>query len=177
MTLESLCDIIILIGSTYFMILKIIDSFSKPTSKYKQKKEEKQKNDFKQVLDEVMPQYLLAHDIETRKRYLSDRQKYLEDIKDEVLKNIDDKLDEIFNNNQVIGAQVQAINQGTKDMLRQRIMNIYYEYKKDKAFPIYIKESLDELYKDYKSQKGNSYIDKYYNRMITWSIIEEEYDE
>ena len=85
MTLESFCDIVILIGSAYFMILKIFDSFSKPTSKYKQKKEEKQKEHFKAVLDEVMPQYLLAHDIETRKRYLADRQRYLEEIRDDVL--------------------------------------------------------------------------------------------
>lgn len=177
MTLESFCDIVILIGSAYFMILKIFDSFSKPTSKYKQKKEEKQKEYFKAVLDEVMPQYLLAHDIETRKRYLVDRRRYLEEIRDDVLRSIDDKLDEIFNNNQLITVQVKAINQGTKDMLRQRIMNIYYDYKKEKAFPIYIKEALDELYKDYKGQDGNSYIDKYYNRMKTWTVIdEEEYD-
>ena len=31
-------------------------------------------------------------------------------------------------------------------------------------------ETIDELYKDYKSQEGNSYIDKYYKRMSNWEI-------
>ena len=41
----------------------------------------------------------------------------------------------------------------------------------------YDKEVLDELYKDYKSQLGNSYIDKYYNRMKNWHIIDEILEE
>lgn len=172
MTLESVCDVIILIGSAYFMILKIIDSFAKPTSKYKQKKEEKHKDQLKKALDEIMPQYFLTHDLETREKYLADRQHYLEEIKEEILISLEDTIEEILHTNQTMCVQIDAINQGTKDMLRQRIMNIYYEYRAEKAFPIYIKESLEELYKDYKGQNGNSYIDKYYKRMSTWEIID-----
>ena len=38
MSLESVCDLIILFGTAYFMILKMIDSFAKPTSKLKKKR-------------------------------------------------------------------------------------------------------------------------------------------
>ena len=49
-------------------------------------------------------------------------------------------------------------------------MDIYHQYKEYRKFPIYAKEKLDELYKDYKREGGNSYIDKYYGRMSKWEI-------
>lgn len=60
--------------------------------------------------------------------------------------------------------------------MRQRIMDIYHRYKKEKSYPIHEKEKLEELYKDYKAEKGNSYIDKYYNRMQTWEVYYEDVD-
>lgn len=59
-------------------------------------------------------------------------------------------------------------------MLRQRIMDIYHRYKADRRMPIYAKEALDELYKDYKAEGGNSYIDKYYKRMCLWETYDDE---
>ena len=53
-------------------------------------------------------------------------------------------------------------------MLRQRIMMIYHNYKTSKRITIYDREALDEAYKDYKAEGGNSYIDKYYNRTLSW---------
>ena len=67
-------------------------------------------------------------------------------------------------------ASIEVLKQGTKDVLRQKIMAIYHEYKSGRAFPIHVKEALDELYKDYKKEGGNSYIDKYYGRMSKWKI-------
>ena len=34
-----------------------------------------------------------------------------------------------------------------------------------------------QYYKDYKAINGNSYIDKYYNRMKKWAIVPDEYEE
>ena len=39
------------------------------------------------------------------------------------------------------------------------------------------KEALDQYYIDYKAIKGNSYIDKYYNRMKKWSVVEDDEDD
>lgn len=55
-------------------------------------------------------------------------------------------------------------------------MAIYYEYRDTQCIPVSKKEALDELYKDYKTQGGNSYIDKYYGRMKEWKIIYERED-
>ena len=56
-----------------------------------------------------------------------------------------------------------------KKNIKKKINN-----KKEKRFPIHAKEALDELYKDYKAEDGNSYIDKYYARMCTWEAYDDE---
>jgi uncharacterized protein YycO len=66
---------------------------------------------------------------------------------------------------------LEKVNRSTKDILRQRIINIYNTYKVEGKIPQTIRENLDELYKDYTAQGGNSYITKYYKRMIQWEII------
>ena len=189
MTLESVCDLVLLVGGAYFMIGRIIDSWAKPTSKLKKKKQERKEQEFEKVLDKVMPKYFEKHDLETRDKYLSDRMNYLNEIKQEVISELtctaQSTLEEIKNINlgqnediKLLHSNLEVLAQGTKDMLRQRIMTIYREYKHKQALPIAIREALDELYKDYKAQGGNSYIDKYYNRMLKWKVIyETEYEE
>lgn len=185
MTLESICDLIILVGGAYFMVGRLIDSWAKPTSKLRKRKQERERKNLEEVLDAVMPKYFEKHDLETRDKYLSDRLRYLNEIKQEVLNDTQVTLEEIRDINlgqnadiQFLHKDLEVLNQGTKDMLRQRIMGIYREYRCRQAFPIYIKEALDELYKDYKAEGGNSYIDKYYHRMETWKVLYEyEVDE
>ena len=47
-------------------------------------------------------------------------------------------------------------------------MEIYNTYRVEKRLPLFVKDQLVELYRDYKKQGGNSYIDKYYNRTVSW---------
>lgn len=58
-----------------------------------------------------------------------------------------------------------------KDLLRKDIMDIYHKYEDARALPETVREQLDELYKDYLSLHGNSYITKRYNRMCKWMTI------
>lgn len=53
-------------------------------------------------------------------------------------------------------------------------MAIYHQYKKQKSLPIHAREAVDQYYKDYKKQNGNSYIDKYYARIKTWDTYDDE---
>ena len=64
----------------------------------------------------------------------------------------------------------------SKDVLREKIMGIYHTNKANKSLKIYEKEALDQYYKDYKKENGNSYIDRYYNRMCTWEVVNSQYD-
>lgn len=172
--LSAFCDIIILIGAAVMAIYNIINVVSKPTSKFKKKKNEQLTNKIK----EVIPEILLEHDLETRKKYLNDRQKYLEDIEKQVLADLQPLLLEIKEINLCQSKEIGNMNNSLKDILRQKIMVIYHTYRKYQIIPVSEKEKLEELYKDYKAQNGNSYIDKYYKRMQSWKEVpDEEFDE
>lgn len=67
--------------------------------------------------------------------------------------------------------QLNILTDSSKDIMRQRIMDIYHRYKSERILPLYAREALDELYKDYKKENGNSYIDKYYKRMCSWETV------
>ena len=169
-TLGGVVDLIILIGALCAAIYKIWDFFAKPTSKLKTKIREKRKAEIMAVLDEVLPEKLKAHDLETRDRYKADRQRYLIEIKDEVIKQVGGTIDQNVED-------LEALKISAKDVLREKIMAIYHEYKSERAFPTYKKEALEQYYKDYKKLNGNSYIDKYYARMCKWQEIYEDYED
>ena len=169
-TLGGVVDLIILIGALCAAIYKIWDFFAKPTSRLKQRSKEKEKARIIAILDEVLPEKLKAHDLEIRERYKADRQQYLFDIKEEVVKALGGTVSQNKED-------LEALIISAKDVLREKIMAIYHEYKTERAFPTHKKEALVQYYKDYKKLNGNSYIDKYYNRMKSWKEIYDDYSE
>ena len=169
-TLGGVVDLIILIGTLCAAIYKIWDFFAKPTSKLKSKAKQRRREEILAVLEEVLPEKLKAHDLDTRDRYKADRQRYLIEIKDEVIKQVGGT---ITKNDK----DLTALMISQRDVLREKIMRIYHSYKHERAFPLYEQEALKQYYKDYKELKGNSYIDKYYGRMDKWQIIYDDYDD
>ena len=165
--LEAICDWIILLAATGTAIYKLIEFVSKPTSKFKQKKREQ----LKEALKEVVPPY-----IETYSKQIQPQ--CAKQISSQVLGSIQNDIKEIKAMNIKQTNQIDNMNTSLKDILRQKIMTIYHTYRKYQALPISEREKLDEFYKDYKAQDGNSYIDKYYKRMGTWeTLTDEEFDE
>ena len=165
--LEAICDWIILLAATGTAIYKLIEFVSKPTSKIKQRKKEQ----LRSVLEEVVPPY-----IETYSKQIQPQ--CAKQISSQVLGSIQNDIKEIKAMNIKQTNQIDNMNTSLKDILRQKIMTIYHTYRKYQALPISEREKLDEFYKDYKAQDGNSYIDKYYKRMGTWeTLTDEEFDE
>ena len=72
-TLSDVVDFIILIGALCAAIYKIWDFFAKPTSKLKQRSQDREKARIIAILDEELPKRFESHDLETRKKYLADR--------------------------------------------------------------------------------------------------------
>ena len=169
-TLSGVVDLIILIGALCAAIYKIWDFFAKPTSKLKQRAEEKKKALIKKVLDEELPKQLKKHDLEIRDRYKADRTRYLNEIKEEVLGQVGDPIAQNTDD-------LEALKISAKDVLREKIMTIYHDYRADRALPTHKKEALEQYYIDYKRLKGNSYIDKYYARMKKWKEIYDDYSD
>ncbi len=164
----ELVDWIILLGALVAAIYKIWDFFAKPTSKLKQRVRDKEKERISIIIDEKMPTILYNHDLEVRNKYKADREKYLKEIKDEVLFEVGD---DIIKNKEVI----EALKISAKDVLREKIMAIYHKNKATRSLTEYEKEALDQYYKDYKALLGNSYIDKRYARMCKWTVVYDYY--
>lgn len=57
----------------------------------------------------------------------------------------------------------QTLKDGVAIMLREKIENIYIEYKDKDAIPFEQKEDLDEIYKTYKGLGGNHRGDSMYS--------------
>lgn len=169
-TLGGVVDLIILIGALCAAIYKIWDFFAKPTSRLKSKAKQRREAEIEAVLNRVLPEKLKAHDLETREKYKADRQRYLTEIKDEVIKQVGGTIDQN-------AEDLEALKISAKDVLREKIMTIYHEYRTERAYPTYRKEALEQYYKDYKKLNGNSYIDKYYARMAKWQEIYEDYED
>ena len=174
MSFSEICDWVVLIGAVTIAITNIYNFFAKPHKEAKDRKDHEIKEQIETTLDEKLPNILLEHDLETRNKYLNDRERYLNDIKAQVLEETKSTLDNILALNLKQNEAIEILTKASKDVLRQRIMNIYHQYKQEKRMPIHVREALDELYKDYKAENGNSYIDKYYNRMTPWESYDDE---
>lgn len=172
LTIGEIVDYIILFGSVCGATYAIYDFFAKPTSKLKQRAINRQKERIGVILNEKVPEILLKHDLETRDKYKSDRERYLNEIKNAVLSEIKE---DISSNNKTIEALVIS----AKDVLREKIMAIYHKNKFNRTLTEYEREALNQYYVDYKALEGNSYIDKRYARMDKWKVIydDDPYDE
>ena len=92
------------------------------------------------------------------------------EIKEEVLKSVKGELSQVND----LAKQYEALAISAKDVLREKIMQMYFKNKTNKTLTLHEKEALDQYYKDYKAINGNSYIDKYYGRMKKWQVIDDD---
>lgn len=63
------------------------------------------------------------------------------------------------------------ISNGQKCLLRSEMLQIYYHNKDTKTIRQYEYENFVYLYEAYKCLKGNSFIDKIYAEVKTWTIV------
>lgn len=66
---------------------------------------------------------------------------------------------------------IRKISNGTKCQLRSEMLRIYYHHRDNKTIRQYEYENFILLYEAYKALKGNSFIDRIYNDVKTWSIM------
>ena len=59
---------------------------------------------------------------------------------------------------------------GLKCLLRSEMLRIYYRHKDSEKIRQYELENFVFLYKAYKALKGNSFIDKIYNEVMSWEV-------
>lgn len=66
---------------------------------------------------------------------------------------------------------VTKIANGTKCQLRSDMLRIYYHHQESKTIRQYEYENFVYMYEAYKALKGNSFVDKIYREVQTWTVI------
>lgn len=181
----SVSELLISIAALLVAVTTIYNFVSNIGVFTKKKVNKAQKASVENVLDEVledrvkcivgkmMPDILYKHDLETRDRYKSDRQRYLNEIKEEVSSDMHGE----FSALEELKDYVNQLALSAKDVLREKIMAIYHKNVEHRSMTENEREALDVYYADYKAIGGNSYIDKYYRRMKRWRVDYEDYDD
>ena len=167
--LQTVCNLIIIVGGAIMAIKSVSEWFGKPIRFFKKRSDDNFDDKVVKIIKREMPKLFEAHDLEIRDKYRADREQYLKDITAEVIKNIKGELNQVHD----LASQYETLCISAKDVLREKIMQLYFKNKKDKTLTLHEKEALDQYYIDYKAIKGNSYIDKYYSRMKLWQVIDD----
>lgn len=66
---------------------------------------------------------------------------------------------------------VKKIGRGTRCQLRSEMLRIYYHNRELGKIRQYELENFIMLYEAYKALKGNSFIDKIYEEVLSWEVI------
>lgn len=66
---------------------------------------------------------------------------------------------------------IYRLIQGVKCLLRDRMLHIYYKNEEQKTIRQYQLENFVFLYKAYKALKGNSFIDKIHEEVMSWEVV------
>ena len=155
----AIVDVIILIGALFLAFDRII----KPFVFLKKKSDKTFEEKVADALAKALPSILAVHDEEMKEDLVNE-------VADKVVTRINDELTQV----ELLKQQYDILVLTAKDVLREKIMKIYNDYRRDRILPIDKKEQLDQYYVDYKKLKGNSYIDRYYHRMERWVVLEED---
>ena len=63
------------------------------------------------------------------------------------------------------------VNEGIKCLLRSEMTRTYYRHLDDKTIRQYEFENFIKNYKAYKALNGNSFVDKIYEEVCSWTIV------
>lgn len=66
---------------------------------------------------------------------------------------------------------VRRISNGTKCQLRSEMLRIYYKNRESQKIRQYEYENFIYLYEAYKALRGNSFIDKIYEEVRSWEVV------
>lgn len=153
--LQTLCNWIVLIAAAMLAVVNIAKLLYQPSVFFKKKKAAIEKERDEKMAKQI-DKVLTEHDSELSSEFIGQLQDRFT-----ILSDADERIEAELKNNR----------SATVDLLRQQIVNIYYEYLEEQKLPIYVRENLDELYKDYIVNNGNHFITKIYKRMEKWPVI------
>lgn len=169
---EIVCNAIVFISALLLAIKNIAEMCGKPIRLIKKKNDTEFEAKVATIINKVMPELFLTHDLQTKTTYLADRQRYLEEIKNAVIQQIGTQLSNV----DILANQYKSLEISSKDVLREKIVCLYENNKDCRKLRHFERRALDQYYKDYKDMGGNSYIDIIYDRMKVWEVEPDDYE-
>ena len=127
--LQTVCNLIIIVGGAIIAIKNVAEWLGKPIRLFKKKSDENFDEKVVEIIKREMPDLFLQHDLQIRDQYRADREQYLKDITAEVLRNIKGELRQVSD----LTEQYETLCISAKDVLREKIMQMYFKNKKDNA--------------------------------------------
>lgn len=177
MDIQSICNWVVLISAVILAITNIYNFFKKPVNSIQKYQDEQLEKKISQYLEKILPDILnkqAEQMIDARNKEYGDLLKKVDDLLVERtskhLKEIKQTMNSQYN-------EITILKKTTLDLLRKNILEIYHCNKDNRQLTETDREYLDDLYKDYSAEGGNSYIAKKYNRMCKWNIIPDEEEE
>lgn len=174
-TFQFICNIIVLLGGVVGAVSAIAALIGKPIILFKKRKMTQQDKDRKALITNVSETILiqlspkfeaLTKTIDTLTQVQVEHNAQLEQLKAEM----ESQRKALQEQKETLDVMVLT----TKDLLRDAILNIYNNNKRRRALTETERELVDELYRDYRAEHGNSYIEKKYKRMEHWELIPDE---
>jgi hypothetical protein len=95
--LQTYGGLVILIASITTAFVTIWTNVGKPISWGRKKSDAHFENKVVSILERILPDMLIKHDLVVRDKYKADREAYLQDIKNEVLNSIQEELGAVSN--------------------------------------------------------------------------------
>ena len=158
LTLQSVCNLIILISAVIIGIKNIYGFFKKPVDDLHTKAHKEEEKHIEEVIDKKMP--------------------------DIVQENCNKMMQSLDNIEFMVGGQkgdlehiqesVDLLNASNLDLMRYNMNSLYYRYRPYKKILKKKKKAFMKFYTDYHQMGGNTWIDTLYNEVLTWEIVEDE---
>ena len=156
--LNEIANIVVLISAVIIAIKTIYAFFKQPVDQITEKSHKEEEKRIESVLEKKIPGLL-----EKNQSILMDS---LDELKSLTL-NQEERLTKVQNS-------IDQLYLAQKDMLRYDMNRIYYKYHPYKKILDADKKAFLKLYDDYKSMKGNTWIDELHKDLETWPIVASE---
>lgn len=157
-TLQEVCNVIILVSAVIIAAKNIYGFFKKPVVDLHNHAQEAEEKHIEEVLAKKLP-----GEVEKRQEAIIDS---LEEIKELVL-NQQHKFDNIQKS-------VDLLNTSQMDLMRYNMNRLYYKYRPFKKILDCDKKAFMKLYTDYHDMGGNTWIDTLHSEVMTWEIVQDE---
>lgn len=128
---------------------------------------EERKNNFSEFYAEYRQNHKEEDEEYLKGLYDGYTEKVVENYNTTVIKKITDA-------DAVQNSKIDKLIISSNDLLREKIIDIFYRYQPYERIPAHRKKFFLKLYDDYHGQGGNSFIDEIHEEVSKWKVVQTE---